>query len=43
MFKDIDDVKAMFTKTSLTYLILTYVVTLLHVLFDFLAFKVSIY
>eukprot|EP00048_Salpingoeca_helianthica_P012818 m.188650 g.188650 ORF g.188650 m.188650 type:complete len:603 (+) comp15424_c0_seq17:1752-3560(+) len=36
---DIDDVKALFTQTSLKVLVLTYAVMFLHVVFDFLAFK----
>ncbi len=40
--QDIDDVKAMFTHSSITVLALTYAVTMLHVLFDFLAFKVGL-
>ena len=38
--QDIDDVKAMFTHSSVTLLALTYSVSMLHVIFDFLAFKV---
>ena len=36
---DLDDIKSIFTQTSLTMLALTYVITILHVVFDFLAFK----
>eukprot|EP00051_Salpingoeca_urceolata_P035559 m.30319 g.30319 ORF g.30319 m.30319 type:complete len:570 (-) comp9407_c0_seq2:7-1716(-) len=37
--KDIDDVKAIFTETSITYLLFTYAISILHMVFDFLAFK----
>ncbi|GAB1601993.1 cleft lip and palate transmembrane protein 1-like protein [Argonauta hians] len=37
--KDIDELKGVFTDTSLTLLLLTFAVSSLHLLFDFLAFK----
>ncbi|EDQ87198.1 uncharacterized protein MONBRDRAFT_33373 [Monosiga brevicollis MX1] len=37
--KDLDDVKAIFINTNLQLLALTYAVTILHLVFDYLAFK----
>lgn len=37
--KDIEDVKAMFVSSSVYLLLLTYVISFLHIFFEFLAFK----
>ncbi|EGD75651.1 hypothetical protein PTSG_07768 [Salpingoeca rosetta] len=37
--KDIDDVKALFLNNSLSVLGITYAITILHLIFDYLAFK----
>lgn len=37
--RDLDDVKAIFAETSLQMLALTYAISMLHIIFDWLAFK----
>ena len=39
VYRDMDDVKRMFSDMSIKVLGLTYVISMLHMLFDFLAFK----